>query len=340
MKTEADFDISNKTEPATLVHDEKPSHVREELMPITLVANEHGFVTNDQDLPKGYYRSPYFVGTFFATFLSQQAGTSTYLMTSTLLRYINADIGPTEDNGWIPTIYILSTAVGLLLFGRWSDIFGRRWFFIGASLLGLIGSIVCATAHNIPTVIGGEVLIGLGATAGSSSSSISSPNYMSLMTFRIIILYRFGRARSHETSLFSYRRALLRMALWRYGGSHCYCVRTAHHASLAFSVLVDDCHQWSSSSLVVFVLSPADIPYETKGVSNPLDQELRLRWNLFVHRWFCPVPHWPKMGRFNIRLEFYRSHFNNGDRCRMPNHTSILGDIYTPQRTTNSNLSV
>jgi MFS family permease len=175
---ETNLDISNKAASDTYVQDEKITTAREEVRVSPLVADDHGFVTNEQELPKGYYRSPYFIGTFFATFLSQQAGTSTYLMTSTLLRYINADIGPSEDNSWIPTIYILSTAIGLLLFGRWSDIFGRRWFFIGASLLGLIGSIVCATAHNIPTVIGGEVLIGLGATAGSLSCNISISDFI------------------------------------------------------------------------------------------------------------------------------------------------------------------
>lgn len=62
--------------------------------------------------------------------------------------------------------------MGLLLFGRLSDLFGRRWFFIGASLMGMVGSIVCATAKQINTVIGGEVLIGLGATAGLSYTTV------------------------------------------------------------------------------------------------------------------------------------------------------------------------
>lgn len=47
--------------------------------------------------------------------------------------------------------------------GRFGDIFGRRYFLIGGQLLGLIGSIVCATAKSIPTVIGGSALCGLAA---------------------------------------------------------------------------------------------------------------------------------------------------------------------------------
>lgn len=52
----------------------------------------------------------------------------------------------------------------MLLVGRFGDIFGRRYFLIGGQFLGLIGAIVCATAKNIPTVIGGSALCGLAAS--------------------------------------------------------------------------------------------------------------------------------------------------------------------------------
>jgi MFS family permease len=53
--------------------------------------------------------------------------------------------------------------VSLTIIGRVSDIFGRRWVFIGGAACGVIGSIVCATAQNINSLIGGTVIIGLGA---------------------------------------------------------------------------------------------------------------------------------------------------------------------------------
>lgn len=65
-------------------------------------------------------------------------------------------------------------AVGLLLVGRLSDIFGRRWFFITGGILGLIGCIICAVAQNIGTVIGGTVLIGLAASAQISVTYVVS----------------------------------------------------------------------------------------------------------------------------------------------------------------------
>lgn len=48
--------------------------------------------------------------------------------------------------------------------GRVSDIFGRRWVFIGGTALGVIGSIVCATANSVSSLIGGTALIGIAAS--------------------------------------------------------------------------------------------------------------------------------------------------------------------------------
>lgn len=39
--------------------------------------------------------------------------------------------------------------------GRLSDIFGRRYFFIGGATLGLVGFVISGTAKNLSTIIGG-----------------------------------------------------------------------------------------------------------------------------------------------------------------------------------------
>lgn len=49
------------------------------------------------------------------------------------------------------------------LVGRLSDIFGRRWFFIIASLFSVVGSIVCALAPTVNALIAGTALLGVGA---------------------------------------------------------------------------------------------------------------------------------------------------------------------------------
>jgi MFS family permease len=83
-----------------------------------------------------------------------------------LLTVINADIGPDPNVVWVPLSYLLTLTVFLAPVGRLTDIFGRRWFFISFSLIGTVGTIVGATAQNVPQLIGGFVLIGASAGAG------------------------------------------------------------------------------------------------------------------------------------------------------------------------------
>jgi MFS family permease len=68
------------------------------------------------------------------------------------LSVINADIGPDANLAWVSLVYNLTLAIGLLLVGRLSDLFGRRWFFIGGTILSLIGNIISATAQSIPAL--------------------------------------------------------------------------------------------------------------------------------------------------------------------------------------------
>ncbi|KAF2646390.1 MFS general substrate transporter [Massarina eburnea CBS 473.64] len=115
------------------------SHVAGEL-------GERGFAGEADELPRGYFYSPFFLGT--------------------------TALGPTNSIIWLSLVYTLGLAVGLTLVGRLSDIFGRRWFFIVGTAIGCIGAIVCSTANTIPVLIGGQVLIGLSASTGYSYAFI------------------------------------------------------------------------------------------------------------------------------------------------------------------------
>jgi MFS family permease len=77
------------------------------------------------------------------------------------LAIINEDLGPDPRYTWISLVYNTALAIFLAPLGRLSDIFGRRYFFIGGGVLGVVGSIVCATANSIPMLIGGNVLLGV-----------------------------------------------------------------------------------------------------------------------------------------------------------------------------------
>ncbi|GKZ37917.1 hypothetical protein AbraIFM66950_009749 [Aspergillus brasiliensis] len=115
------------------------------------------------ELPAGYYCSKNFVGSLIAVCLMAISLYLGYVLPVNSLSAINADLGPDPSYSLISTVFTLISGVGLLLVGRLGDLFGRRYILIGGQLLGLIGAIVCATAKNVPTVIGGSVLCGLAA---------------------------------------------------------------------------------------------------------------------------------------------------------------------------------
>ncbi|KXL50749.1 hypothetical protein M433DRAFT_76067 [Acidomyces richmondensis BFW] len=128
------------------------------------------FSTEEDQLPKGYYRSPFFLGTFAALWFGLLGGTGAFAVVAPVLVDINNDIGPDQNYVWLALTYNLTLAIGLLLTGRLSDIFGRRYFFIGGALLAVIGSIVGATARTIPILIGSETLLGIASATQLSFS--------------------------------------------------------------------------------------------------------------------------------------------------------------------------
>jgi MFS family permease len=64
---------------------------------------------------------------------------------------------------WVAAIYVLALAIGLLPFGRFGDVYGRRKLFV----IGLIGftvaSLVCGLAPDIQTLIFARAVKGLAA---------------------------------------------------------------------------------------------------------------------------------------------------------------------------------
>lgn len=92
------------------------------------------------------------------------AGVGSYSFVAPLLNLINEEIGPDANIVWVGYVYTLCLACTLTLVGRISDIFGRRYFFIGGNFLALIGAIICARAGSVPMLIGGMVLVSV-ATA-------------------------------------------------------------------------------------------------------------------------------------------------------------------------------
>ncbi|OTB01318.1 hypothetical protein M426DRAFT_323587 [Hypoxylon sp. CI-4A] len=116
------------------------------------------------DLPKGYFYSVGFLGAVAGFCLSAISAFIFLLFPTNVLIYINQDIGPSPYIAWVNIARTLSLSFTYTILGRLSDLFGRRWFFIGGNVVALIGIIVCSVARNVDTLIVGSAIYGLGET--------------------------------------------------------------------------------------------------------------------------------------------------------------------------------
>ncbi|KAF4636561.1 hypothetical protein G7Y89_g1524 [Cudoniella acicularis] len=138
------------------MHTQRDAHVA--IHTETYDIDEDALGTN---LPKHYYRSAGFIGTVIALCLGNISNYLGWVMPSNSLTLINENLGPSPNITWVAISYTLGLSIGFLIVGRLSDIFGRRWFFIGGNSFALIGAIVSGTATSVEAIIGGEVLGGL-----------------------------------------------------------------------------------------------------------------------------------------------------------------------------------
>lgn len=155
--------ISVEGKPATELNELQVQPADEHSDPNVRISNvdTEGFVANENELGARYFRSKFFVGSTLAIAFSLYAGVSAFAYPAPILATINADIGPDPNYIWISYVYNTCMAVTFALLGRLSDLFGRRYFFIGGGVLATVGSIICSRAQDIPTLIGGNVFLGV-----------------------------------------------------------------------------------------------------------------------------------------------------------------------------------
>lgn len=84
---------------------------------------------------------------------------------STALPRVIASLGGLEHYAWVATAYLLASTVSIPLYGKLSDIYGRRPFFIGGMVIFLIGSALSGTSQDMTQLIIYRAIQGLGAGA-------------------------------------------------------------------------------------------------------------------------------------------------------------------------------
>ena len=84
---------------------------------------------------------------------------------ATALPRIVADLGGAEHYSWVFSAYMLAAAVTTPIYGRLSDIYGRRRFFITGIVLFVSGGLVGALAGSMTQLVMARGIQGLGAGA-------------------------------------------------------------------------------------------------------------------------------------------------------------------------------
>ncbi|HET7142345.1 MAG TPA: MDR family MFS transporter [Candidatus Limnocylindria bacterium] len=83
----------------------------------------------------------------------------------TALPQIVADLGGLDHYSWVVTSYLLTSTVGVPIYGKLSDIYGRRIFFVGGMVVFLLGSALSGQSHTMTQLILFRGVQGLGAGA-------------------------------------------------------------------------------------------------------------------------------------------------------------------------------
>ena len=91
---------------------------------------------------------------------------------STALTTIISDIGGIEAYTWVSTSYLLTSTAATPLFGKFSDLYGRKRFTQFAIVIFLLGSLLCAVAQNMGMLVFARAVQGIGSGGAMAMSFI------------------------------------------------------------------------------------------------------------------------------------------------------------------------
>lgn len=84
---------------------------------------------------------------------------------TTALPSIVGELGGVDKFVWVTSAYLVAQMAGMPIFGKLSDMYGRKRFFIFGLIVFMIGSILCGTADTINELIIYRAIQGIGGGA-------------------------------------------------------------------------------------------------------------------------------------------------------------------------------
>lgn len=104
---------------------------------------------------------------------------------STALPTIASHFHASESGySWIASSYMLANAATVPLWGKISDVWGRKRIILIANLLFLVGSLICALAIDLPMIISGRAIQGAGGGGITVLTNICVSDLFSVRSVR------------------------------------------------------------------------------------------------------------------------------------------------------------
>src|SRR3954452_21305029 len=72
---------------------------------------------------------------------------------ATAMGNIVGELGGLDKFVWVTSAYMVAEMAGMPIFGKLSDMYGRKRFFIFGIIVFMLGSILCGTAGSIEELV-------------------------------------------------------------------------------------------------------------------------------------------------------------------------------------------
>jgi MFS family permease len=117
------------------------------------------------------------IGTIIGLQLTLLLSALDQTIVGTAMPKIIAQLNGFERYTWVTTAYLLTSTIAVPIFGKLSDIYGRKWFYLGGAALFVGASALCGAAGKLPLPLDGmnQLILfrGLQGLAGGIISGLS-----------------------------------------------------------------------------------------------------------------------------------------------------------------------
>src|SRR6187200_1915209 len=126
-------------------------------------AGRSSLSTTNPDLPSGPLTHRQIVTILIGLMMGMFLAALDQTIVASAMRTIADDLQGLDQQAWATTAYLITSTIVTPLYGKLSDIYGRKRFFAAAISIFVVGSMLCTLATTMPQLAAYRAFQGLGA---------------------------------------------------------------------------------------------------------------------------------------------------------------------------------